>query len=324
MSSTATPSACTELGRGYVQQAQELRATARWLAGSAGLTSAAVVAGLQLTSVAGADALAALAAVVGVVVSLVALGAALVAVSRVLAADRPTVSEISNQEMAAGLFPEGGAPQSSPDEKHALVYWIQERRTSLLGDAGTVTALYSDGVVGAGNALRDLGAGRNASYAGRQLTPGDQAAKDWIASVHQAALARVAAVEDAAAFWKTQKEYRQLLTKRWFLWLFVLGILLFALAPSLSTQAPRPAIQEPIDVTVFLDGTHHGDLPTGCESVIEGQAVGGLLSEPLVVAPASGKCPALRLQTSDQDVVIYEEGGTTALDDGSSPYRYRV
>ncbi len=307
MSST-TPSAGPELGRGYVQHAQELRSTARWLAGSAGLAAAALIAGLQLTSVAGLGAVSALAAVGGVVVSLVALGAALLAVSRVLAANRPTVSEISNQEMEAGLFPVGGTTQSSPDEKHALVSWIQERRTSLLGDASTVTALYSDGVVGAGNALRELDAGRDVSHAGRQLSPDDPAAKDWIAGVHQAALARIATVEDAAAFWKTREEYRRLLEKRWFLWLFVAGVLVFALAPSLSEQSPGPTIQEPSGVTVFLDGTRHADLPAGCESVIEGQAVAGALSEPLVFAPASKGCPALRLQTSDEDVVIYEGG----------------
>ena len=135
-------------------RSDNLASTLKWLVASAGAIAAAIVAGLQLTSLKNLQPWAAILATVGAVGALTAVGLVLFGAARVLAVDTPTVTELSNAEIDANA--ENSTDLAAPDRLEALpplLGWVYERRTSLLGDAKTITNLYMDGIVGTGRAL---------------------------------------------------------------------------------------------------------------------------------------------------------------------------
>ena len=154
---------------GFRGRVDTLSSTLKWLMASAGAIAAALIAGLQLTSLASRALPAALLGAIAVAVALVCVGKVLVGAGRVLAAQSPTATEISNDEIAAGLIKPHPGPPTGPDlSSYPLLGWIQDQRSSLLGNARTVTEIIQDQIVGTESATDTLQ--RGASTTWRNIT----------------------------------------------------------------------------------------------------------------------------------------------------------
>lgn len=296
-----TPATPTPLPPGpFAARAENLSSTLKWLMASGGAIAAVIVAGLQLTSLKDLQLWAALLAEAGVAVALFSVGGMLLGASRVLAVDAPTITELSN----ADLINPGPHSAASEDPLRRVLHWVQERRTSLLGDAASVTELYTDGIVGARKALEHLRRKERFHWAGRDLSPDSASDLAWVEAQYAANSGLIDQLEVAVSYWVKRTAYVNLIEKsRGLFMLFLAGILLFAIAPVLGPTAAASRVDAPLPAQVYVRDGKAAGLPSTCPATLSGQIVGGPLDRPTVVTAPTGTCPALKL-TADNEALI--------------------
>lgn len=283
--------------------------TVKWLVASAGAAAAAIVAGLQLTAVADLTPSAALIATASAGLALAVVGSVLLKAGNFLAMAHPTATEISNQEIAAGILE--AIPVPVDHVKYPLAAWIQERRSSLIDDANSLTAFYVDNVVGAARALAALKKGDNTGWGGRDLNPnaaGDADLKYVQAALDEAALT-IANVEDAAAYWQTRTAFQALMA-----WtrsglplrfvVFLVAVLTFALVPVWGRSHEEAKVTESFPVTIYVQDALKAGVPATCPQRLTGQAVGGYLDHPTVVTNPETNCASLQLEAREGELIV--------------------
>jgi hypothetical protein len=268
----------------FGSKATDLTGTLKWLVAAAGAIAAAIVAGLQLTAIANLQPWAAIIAACGAALALVAIGTFLLRATLVLAIQGLTVSELSNEEINAGVL----EPSGPLDGKALppLIAWVHERRTSLLGDATSITSLYTDGVIGARRALNSLRRGETAEWAGRNLSPESASDISWLEAEYTVATARVERLEEAAGYWERHRGYTNL-------------------------------IEAPIPAQIYVQNAESANVPSDCPATLSGQIVGGSLDEPIVVTTPTGSCPALKLEAQNSDLIVVPTGSLSPTGGGS-------
>jgi hypothetical protein len=266
--------------------------------GAAGAIAAAIVAGIQLTAIANLQPVAAIVAAAGAAVALLAIGSVLLGATRVLAIESPTLTELSNEELNAPPAVDGKSSSS-------LITWVFERRTSLLGDATSITNLYADGVVGAKRALDVLRRGEKSTWADRELDPESASDVAWLEGEYAAATARVGRLEEAAGYWQRRRAYSDLIDKAPMLFtFFILGILVFAIMPVWGRTSLTSEIKAPIPAQIYVRDATAADVPADCPARLSGQIVGGSLDKPIVVTVPTESCPALKLTVQDDALIV--------------------
>ncbi|MBB2890861.1 hypothetical protein [Flexivirga oryzae] len=200
----------------------DLRATVKWLVGSAGATAVVLVGGLQLTRLPNP---ARTAGIVAAVAAAVAIGLALTlltAAARVLAVPRMTATDLSDREINAGAL-DPDAPARINDD---VVRWVRGHGVHLLAGERTITELCSLRAT-AQKTARDLRHRQD----NRRV---DQGEPENMARVNQeladidAALTRL---EDAVHYQRCDLRFRRMVSL--FPWagaLFVAAVVTFALA----------------------------------------------------------------------------------------------
>lgn len=293
-------------GGGFGDKSSNLSGTLKWLVASAGAIAVAIVAGLQLTSLQTLQPWAALLATVGALGALVAVGLVLFGAARVLAIDTPTITELSNAEM--DFKAENHADLATPEGLKALpllLLWLYERRTLLLGDAQTISALYEDGIVGSGRALDRLRRKQKCTWAGRALDPESPSDIAWLETERSIATSRIDRLEAAAGYWMRREAYQRLVKKAsWISVSFVAGIFIFALAPVVGPATVLPGVTEPVPAQIHVLDANSAGVPSTCPAVLAGQIVGGSLANPVVVTSPQGECPALKLEAHDKALIV--------------------
>jgi hypothetical protein len=287
----------------FVAKADNLTGTLKWLVAAAGAIATAIVAGLQFTAIANLQPWAAIVAACGATIALVAIGAVLLEATRVLAIQSPTVTELSNEELNAGSL----EPSAKLDGKalSPLITWVLERRTSLLGDATSITSLYADGVVGARRSLDRLRRGEKSKWGSRELDPESASDLAWLEAEYAAATARVERLEEAAGYWQRRKAYSDVIDRApWWFSLFIIGILVFAIIPVWGRSSVTAEIKDPLPAQVYVRDANVAGLPSDCPATLSGQIVGGTLAAPIVVTVPTGSCPALKLTAEDDALVV--------------------
>ena len=208
----------------------DLRSTIKWLVASSGATAAALVGGLQITRL---HSLTSLAGVISAVSAAVAIGLVLgflTMAARVLATPRKTSTQISDLEINANAVD----PDSLALVEDPLVDWVRQHGEHLLAGERTVTDLCSlkttaQGVVG------DLRHGRDTTWQGKPVTPGDTETEAQVRRVIREVDAALIVLEDAIHYHQSQKRFETLM--KLFPWgggLFVLAVLTFAIASTAS------------------------------------------------------------------------------------------
>lgn len=292
----------------FAAKAENLTGTLKWLVAAAGGIAAAIVAGLQLNAIADLHLGAALLAALGAGGALTAVGVFLLRATRVLAIQSPSVTELSNEELAAGVL----EPLANLDDKSLppLLLWVRERRTSLLGDATSITSLYSDGVVGAGRALERLRRGEKSTWANRALDPDSTGDIAWLRAEYAAATARVERLEEAAGYWARREAYLNLIKGAPLLFLvFILGVLIFAVTPVWGRFDEASEIKVPLPAQIYVQDADAAGVPLDCPSTLSGQIIGGTLEDPKVVTIPIGSCPALKL-TAHSGLIVVPTGSS--------------
>lgn len=289
-----------------------LTGTIKWLVAAAGAIAAAIVAGLQLTAIANLQPWAAIVAAGGAAAALLAIGSFLLQATRVLAIQGPTVVELSNQELNAGIL----EPSANLDIKALppLIAWVRERRMSLLGDASSVTSLYTDGVVGARRALDSLRKGQKSKWGGRNLNPRSTSDVAWLREEYAAATIRVERLEEAAVDWERRKAYSDVIDRAPKLFsIFITGILVFAIIPVWGRPDAASEIKDPLPAQIYVLDARAARVPTHCPATLAGQVIGGPLDKPTVVTVPTGSCPALKLRAEDDSLIVLPNPTGSAL-----------
>lgn len=276
----------------YESATAVLRDSLKWMAAAAGAVAAALIAGLQLTTIGGSSTGWMIAAAVGAAAAIGLVLSFVVAATRVLTIQGPTVTELSNTELSAASQ---GVTSDDPDLR-----WIAQRRTLLLGTAETLSALYVDELVAAQEALRALRTGKSARLAGRDLNPAVPTDLAFADTYHSEAEAKLRKVEAALIHRRTRDQFDILMTRfRWWAFVFLAAVLIFAIATSYG-QAPKTGpVTAPTPVTVYYTGTAHP-----CGSTRQGVAVSGTWDAPVVVLAPAGACPAERVIVTGSMVVL--------------------
>jgi hypothetical protein len=292
----------------YQASLSDLRASLRWLVASSGAVVAVIVTGLQLRDISAiggvwrvaASSLAA-AAALGIVLGL------LVQAARVLTLPRPTATELSNREIEAGAVT--SAPRLEPT-RDGLVNSILARRTYLLGEAKTVTELYTNEYVASIHALRGLESGQALNWQGRRLDPDSAADRSIVSDALRQAEKRLAMTEDAAHLFQTEEKYRNLLDKfKLGASCFLLALITFALTASPTKPPDRalvPAsVAAPVAVRVVVVDASRSGLPKRCTSdEYRGVAVAGNLATPTVALEPTSDCGARIVKPNKGLVVV--------------------
>jgi hypothetical protein len=294
----------------FAAKAEDLTGTLKWLVAAAGGIAAAIVAGLQLTAIADLQLGAALLAALGAAAALTAVGIFLLRATRVLAIQSPAVSELSNEELAAGVL----EPLANLDDKALppLIAWVRERRTSLLGDATSITSLYSDGVVGARRALDSLRRGEKSTWGNRALDPESAGDIAWLSAEYAAATARVERLEEAAGYWARREAYLKVIKEVPLLFVvFIIGVLIFAVTPVWGRSDATSEIKAPLPAQIYVQNADAAGVPSDCPATLSGQIVGGSLVNPIVVTVPTGSCPALKLTAQDDGLIVVPSGSST-------------
>lgn len=287
----------------FAARTANLTGTLKWMVAAAGAIATVIVAGLQLTAIANLQPWAAIVAACGAAVALVAIGSVLLGATRVLAMQGPTVIELSNEELNAGVL----EPSANLDGKALppLIAWVRERRTSLLGDATSITSLYTDGVVGARRALDGLRRGEKSKWASRDLDPKSASDVAWLEAEYAAATARVERLEEAADYWQRRKAYSDVINRAPKLFnFFVLGILVFAVIPVWGHSSVTSEIKDPLPAQIYVRDADAAGVPSDCPATLSGQIVGGSLDRPIVVTVPTGSCPALKLAAQNDALIV--------------------
>ena len=271
---------------------------------------------LQLTAIADLHLGAALLAALGAAAALTAVGIFLLRATRVLAIQSPAVSELSNEELAAGVL----EPFANLDDKalSPLIAWVHERRTSLLGEATSITSLYSDGVVGARRALDSLRRGEDSTWSNRALDPASARDIAWLSAEYAAATARVERLEEAAGYWARREAFSKVIkgVPRLF-FVFILGVLIFAVTPVWGRSDATLEIKVPLPAQIYVQDADAAGVPLGCPAKLSGQIVGGSLENPIVVTVPTGSCPALKLTAQTDGLIVVPSGSSTPTSLGS-------
>lgn len=288
----------------YRASLDHLRSSLRWLVASAGAIAAALVAGLQLTNLATLPWFPLLIALGAAIFALSITFAFLIATAKVLTQDRLTATELSNREIRAGLITE--ALRVDPVKDDSVIRWIQERRTYLLGPYTTVTALYSDGLIGSIKAAEQLKQGNKVSWRNRKLNPASAEDLSFVETAAQDATKRIELTEDAAQYAATALAYRSLLAKMpWWAIAFCISVIVFATIPSLAapTKVLTP-VTKPTPVRVVILDPEQAGLGPGCGAETQGVAVGGTFERPVIALTGTPDCPARVLDRADGVVVV--------------------
>lgn len=307
------PEVPTSSPSSFAARAEDLTGTLKWLVAAAGAIAAAIVAGLQLTAIADLHLGAAIVGALGAAAALTAVGIFLLRAARVLAIQSPSVNELSNQEFDAGVLNNIDGKGLPP-----LMTWVRDRRTSLLGDADSITSLYSDGVVGARRALDHLRRGEKDTWANRDLDPGSASDIAWVSAEYAAASARIERLEDAAGYWAKREAYSEVIKGVPLLFLlFIVGVLVFAITPAWGRLEAPSDIKAPLTAQIYVQNADAAGVPGDCPAALSGQIVGGSLDSPIVVTEPTGSCPALKLTAKDNDLIVVPGGAATPESSGS-------
>jgi hypothetical protein len=290
----------------FAARSDNLASTLKWLVASAGAIAVAIVAGLQLTTLKDLQPWAAILATAGAVSALVAVGLVLFGAARVLAVDVPTVIELSNAEIDANATSGGDlVAQDSLEAQPPLLRWLYERRTSLLGDATSITSLYTDGIVGTGRALESLRRNQRYKWGQRDLLPDSASDIAWLDAERAVASSRIERLEAAAGYWQRRDAYQRLIKKiPWTSGLFLAGIFTFSLAPVWGPADPPSDVKNPVPARIYVQDASTAGVPPSCPAILSGQIVGGSLERPIVVTTPNGPCPALKLAAQDEALIV--------------------
>jgi len=289
--------------KSFAAKDENITGTLKWLVAATGAAAAAIVAGLQLTAIANLQPWAAIVAACGAVVALIAIGLLLLGATRVLAVQGPTVTELSNDELNAGIL----EPSSNLDREALppLISWVHQRRMSLLGDAASITSLYTDGVVGAKRSLDKLRRGEPSKWGSRDLDPQSATDVAWLEAEYAAATDRVERIEDAASYWQRRKAYSDLIARvPCLLFFFMLGVLVFAIIPVWGRSSMASEIMAPLPAQIYVRDADVAGVPGVCPTTLSGQLVGGTLDKPIVVTVPVGSCPALKLTVKNDALIV--------------------
>lgn len=232
----------------------DVRSTVKWLVGASGVVAAALVTGLQLSTIGEMTRWAALVSSVSAAGGIGCALALIYGATRVLTVTRVAADDLALRELndQGALSPD---PTSRPTDEDLI--WIYQRRHTLLGEFPSVMALV-------------------AAAAGDQVN----------AASHRA---RVAALEAALHLKKSQDELsRGVSLSRQLAVLFLGCVLAFALAPLLDEER----IDAPVGVEIAVVEPGVSPIDTACGSTRQGFVVAGSWEVPTVRVAALGSCPA--------------------------------
>ena len=288
-----------------------LQESLKWLIASSGATAAFVVGGLQLGNAARSPAISVCRGGILVGAAVLGLGAVfglLFWATRILTLPRRTANDLRARERKAGVPTTGRKPDQKIDDE--LVKWILDQRTSLLGDAQTVQALYMDDFVGSRNALVSLREGKAAEWNKQKIEVTDAEARARIQESFEAAERQLGVVEDAAHFERTRSEYGRLI--HWFpvgAAVLVVAIAVFAVVSRVPAPDSPAKVTQPIAVDVVVRDRSAARLPTTCKSdELTGVAVDGPLRSPTVIVDGPEGCRGSVIDNSRGVVVIPNPG----------------
>lgn len=206
-----------------------LRESVKWLMASSALTAAAVVTGLQLTSLGELPLPLAIIGGVSAAVAITVALWALFAAARILTVPRPSANELCTKETNDPQLL-GETRMTAPEDP--VVRAVYERRTRLLGDAQSINAVYTE-MLSARRALETLSHGKFADWSGRPLSPTDPTDRGYVQAAYDQAQERLEAIEDTAHYYQTYTRFDALMKRfRVGAGVFVLGIVIFAVVPA--------------------------------------------------------------------------------------------
>lgn len=278
----------------YGAALENLRSTVQWLVASAGAVVAAIIAGAQLVDYSGRNlwgvGLAALSVLTALSITLVLLARA----AKILTVPRPTATDLSNAEMRAGALDQQRRAAGQINDTN--VEWLLARRTYLLGRYPTVTELLSAYSRASDDVANE---------------PAEEVAQGQASILGQ----RIGTVERAAQYRDMLKAYDALLKGfRVGATLFIVAVLLFSVSGlfrKATRETPSNPVTTPIPVRVIIPGT---SVPCADRT---GVAVGGNLTDPTVVMPPAGQCPAGMLTPQQSGAVVIPQ--LSANPGGGSP-----
>jgi hypothetical protein len=288
-----------------LEQATELRTTAKWLVAASASIATLVIAGLQLGDLPilrASEWWITLLAVLAASAVIVAVGRTLYQAAAVLAASRPAIDELRGLERVDWKnYP---APRLEPPANELIKYLVVDRRQELLGQGRDSIADLAEDLQGV---RRIVDKGGAATIRGRRYNSSDPRDLVALKALREDLERRMRHISAAAGWYEIKLRYREMTNGlRWNGVTFVVGAIGFALLITLPPS--RKLVDGPVQAEITVPSekaAKSAGLDKRCAGkILSGVIVGGTLDLPIVVTRPKDDCGAHRVNNTRDLVVI--------------------